>query len=128
MVELAYHQLSVLLLHPITNCDTKGIYREKNQDTMLAPKKTCKILQRRDMETQKGHGDTKPKIEMTSCQSLGLCENEGNEGIRYKSTFHSKCCRQCAIVQICRSHTLFLVLVLQQIMILGVNCMDLRWM
>ena len=61
------------------------------------------------METQKGHGDTKPKIEMTSCQSLGLCENEGNEGIRYKSTFHSKCCRQCAIVQICRSHTLFLV-------------------
>ena len=66
---------------------TQRVFSEKkNQATMLAPKKTCKILQRRDMETQKGHGDTKPKIEMTSCQCPGLCENEGNEGTKAHST------------------------------------------
>ena len=95
------------------------------QRVFSAPKKTRhnvgtkKILS----NSEEGDGNTKPKIEMTSCQRLGSCENEGT---RYKSTLHSKCYHQCAIVQICRSQTLFLVLVLQQMMILGVNCMDLR--
>ena len=81
------------------------------QRVFSAPKKTRhnvgtkKILS----NSEEGDGNTKPKIEMTSCQRPGSCENERNEGTRYKSTFHTKCCRQCAIVQICRSRTLFLV-------------------